>query len=99
MVRKGERGKGMGHWFLFAQNSLLRLVPHPNALLSFFLSFFLRERLFLGGCCFCMCLFVSLSLCLSVCLCLFLSVSVCICLSLSVCLCLSVSVCLCLSVC
>ena len=38
MVRKGERGKGMGHWFLFAQNSLLRIVPHPNAFLSPFLS-------------------------------------------------------------
>ena len=38
MVRKGERGKGMGHWFLFAQNSLLRIVPHPNAFLSSFLS-------------------------------------------------------------
>ena len=28
----------MGHWFLFAQNSLLRIVPHPNAFLSSFLS-------------------------------------------------------------
>ena len=28
----------MGHWFLFAQNSLLRIVPHPNAFLSPFLS-------------------------------------------------------------
>ena len=28
----------MGHWFLFAQNSLLRIVPHPNAFLPSFLS-------------------------------------------------------------
>ena len=27
----------MGHWFLFAQNSLLRVVPHPNAFISPFL--------------------------------------------------------------
>merc|ERR1712095_178083 len=62
---KRGKGEGDGALFLFAQNSLLRLFPHPNAFLSFFLSFFLRERLFLGGCCFCMCLPVCLCLSLS----------------------------------